>query len=232
MSALEDLANTRVDYTRGRLDAVDTSPLGQFSAWYEEAQGQVHEPNAMVVSTVDEQGPDGRIVLLKSVHPDGFVFFTNYESAKGRQLAADPHAALVFPWHEMQRSVRVRGIVEKVSAQESDEYFALRPRGSQLGAIASAQSAVIGSRAELEAAYAAAEAAAGQGAVTRPDYWGGYLVRPYTLEFWQGRSSRLHDRFRYTVAGGTGTHRPAGGQAAVLPALDDAAAWDVHRLNP
>ncbi|MDK8346135.1 pyridoxamine 5'-phosphate oxidase [Brevibacterium sp. UMB1308A] len=217
MSHLESLATTRTEYQGNSSDLVGENPFEQFSRWYEEVAEHVHEPNAMVVSTVDEDGPDSRIVLLKEFSPEGFVFFTNYDSTKGRQIAENPHVALVFPWHAAHRQVRVRGVAERVPAQQSDAYFAVRPRGSQIGAIASRQSQPVGSREELDEAYARAEAAAGD-PVVRPDNWGGYVVRAHTLEFWHGSESRMHDRFQV--------------KASQVSRLDDAAAWTVQRLFP
>lgn len=218
MSHIESLATTRTEYGVPGFEAAGANPFDQFNVWYEEVAERVHEPNAMMVATVDSVGPDARIVLLKKFTAEGFFFFTNYESAKGRQLADDPRIALVFPWHEVRRQVRVRGVAERLPAAESDAYFAVRPRGSQIGAIASKQSQPLSSREELERAYREAEAAAGD-PVARPDNWGGYLVRAHTVEFWQGGDSRLHDRFRFSA-----------GQATAN--LDDPEAWSVQRLFP
>ncbi len=217
MSHIESLATTRTEYQDNAYELVGDNPFGQFSRWYEEVAELVHEPNAMVVSTVDEDGPDSRIVLLKEFSPEGFVFYTNYDSTKGRQIAANPHVALVFPWYAAQRQVRVRGVAERVPAQQSDAYFAVRPRGSQIGAIASRQSQPVSSREELDEAYARAEAATGDPA-RRPDNWGGYVVKAHTVEFWRGRESRLHDRFQV--------------RASQVARLDDPKAWTAQRLFP
>ncbi|MGZ8630092.1 MAG: pyridoxamine 5'-phosphate oxidase [Actinomycetota bacterium] len=175
-------------------------PIGQFRRWLDDAErAGVPLPNAMAVATADARGrPSVRHVLLRGSDEQGFRFFTNRESRKGRQLAENPWAALVFLWKELDRQVHVTGPVGAVSDEESDAYFASRPRDAQLGAWASSQSATITGRDELEARLAEA-AARFPGAVPRPPYWGGYLVRPETIEFWQGRRHRLHDRFLFTA---------------------------------
>jgi pyridoxamine 5'-phosphate oxidase len=168
-------------------------------------RAELPTPNAMTLATVGAGGaPSARIVLLKGIDHNGFVFYTNYMSRKGRELAANPRAALVFHWTELEREVRIDGSVEKVTAAESDEYFASRPLPSRHAAIASPQSEVVASRAELEARFAAAEADHGD-AAPRPAHWGGYRLQPVTVEFWQGRPSRLHDRLLYTLQGGRWT---------------------------
>ncbi|SCG62756.1 Pyridoxamine 5'-phosphate oxidase [Micromonospora halophytica] len=172
----------------------------QFDRWFADAVAAgLLEPNAMVVGTADAAGrPSGRTVLLKGYDPEGFVFYTNHESRKGAEAAANPWASLVFPWFPMQRQVVVGGRVERVDRAETEAYFASRPRGSQLGAWASAQSRVIPDRATLDAAYEAVAARfADVGQIPAPPHWGGLRVRPETVEFWQGRSSRLHDRLRF-----------------------------------
>lgn len=172
----------------------------QFARWFADAVAYpLPEPNAMVVGTADADGcPSGRTVLLKGYDPEGFVFYTNYESRKGAEVTANPWASLVFPWFPMQRQVVVVGRVEQVDRAETEEYFASRPRGSQLGAWASTQSRVVPDRAALEVAYReATERFAGVDEIPAPPHWGGFLVRPETVEFWQGRASRLHDRLRY-----------------------------------
>lgn len=193
---------------------VDRDPIVQFTRWFEQAlAATVPEPNAMTVATATRDAvPSARVVLLKGFDARGFVFYTNYEGQKGRELAENPVAALVFHWVELHRQVRVVGAVEKVSAEESDAYFQSRPRGSRLGAWASHQSTVLSGRDVLEARLAELTAKYGEGAIPLPPYWGGYRVIPASLEFWQGRSSRLHDRLRYT-------RQPDG-------------SWPIERLSP
>jgi pyridoxamine 5'-phosphate oxidase len=177
-------------------------PLELFAQWFELAGETAPRPEAVNVATVDADGhPDARMVLLKGFDERGFRFFTNEGSAKGRQLAAHPRAALTFYWRELDRQVRIRGAVERVPAAEADEYFATRPRDSRLGAWASPQSEPLRDRAELDARLAAAEERFGEGEVGRPERWGGFRVVPETIEFWQGQVGRLHDRFRYERAG-------------------------------
>ncbi len=174
-------------------------PLTLFDAWTSEAESRgLVLPEAMTLATVDEQGlPSARIVLYKGRSGEGLRFFTNYESRKGRELEQVPHAALVFHWASLERQIRVNGPVEKVSAEESDAYFASRPRESQLGAWASPQSSTIESRDELEAALEAVRARFGDGPVPRPPHWGGYRVLPSRMEFWVGRGARIHDRYLF-----------------------------------
>jgi pyridoxamine 5'-phosphate oxidase len=201
----DNIADLRREYSRETLDesSVARDPLLQFSRWFQEALNSgLSEPNAMTLATADADGaPNARMVLLKGFSPEGFSFFTNYESVKGAELAANPHAALILYWRELDRQVRVRGSVERLPAGESDAYFASRPRESQIGALASAQSRPV-DREELDARFAELAAEMEGQEVTRPEYWGGYQVRPELIEFWQGRESRMHDRFRYTRVGG------------------------------
>jgi pyridoxamine 5'-phosphate oxidase len=177
-------------------------PLEQFASWFEPAEREVPLAEAITLATADEEGnPDARMVLLKGFGPDGFRFFSNYESAKGRQLEARPFAAIVVYWRELDRQVRARGPVNRLTAEDSDAYFATRPRGSRIAASVSPQSRPV-EREELERLYAEAAEQAGDGEVRRPPHWGGYLLAPETVEFWQGREDRMHDRFLYGRDGG------------------------------
>lgn len=202
MTSPIDIAALRHDYTAHGLRRADlhADPIRQFADWFDAAAAaEIRDVNAMALATATSEGtPDLRIVLLKGVSDGGFVFFTNYESAKGKQLAANPRVTLNFFWVQLERQIRIYGRAAKISAQESEEYFHLRPRGSQLGAWASPQSEVIASRALLEAKLAEAAQKFADKAVPLPPHWGGYRVAPETIEFWQGRTNRLHDRFRYT----------------------------------
>jgi pyridoxamine 5'-phosphate oxidase len=176
---------------------VAADPIEQFESWFAEADRVVPLPEAMTIATVDTDGaPNARMVLLKGVGPDGFRLFTNYESAKGEELAANPRAALVIYWRDLDRQVRIRGKVERLSAEDSDAYFASRPRDSQIAAAISPQSRPI-EREELDRRYAELAAELGESDPERPEHWGGYLLRPDEIEFWQGRDSRMHDRLVY-----------------------------------
>ena len=208
--------NMRTEYTRAGLAEadIDPDPLRQLTAWLAEAAAAgVIEPNAMTLATASADGaPSARMVLLKGIDEDGLVFYTNYRSRKGAELAANPRAALVLYWAPLERQVRVEGRVVRTSREESRAYFDSRPRGSRLGALASDQSAVIPDRAVLEERLAALEAAHPGDRVPLPDHWGGYRVLPEVVELWQGRPNRLHDRLRYR--------------------LDGRGGWRVERLAP
>lgn len=217
------LADLRVSYDAGVLDETHlaSTPLAQFQAWFDEALAvSLPEPNAMVVATADGQ-PSARSVLLKECDHRGFVFFTNLGSRKSRELIANPAASCVFPWYAMHRQVIVVGRAEQVPRDESAAYFASRPHGSRLGAWASAQSSVIDGRAGIEQRYAELQAEYPEGTdVPLPDFWGGWVIRPETVEFWQGRESRLHDRLRF--------RRISDGNADLGVQRD----WVIERLSP
>jgi pyridoxamine 5'-phosphate oxidase len=191
----------RQEYARAGLAESDLAPdwLTQFERWLGDATAAgLLEPNAMILASADGDGrPNARAVLLKGLDERGFVFYTNYESTKGRELAGNPYASLVFPWHAISRQVRASGPVTRVERAETEAYFATRPRESQLGAWASDQSAVVPDRADLDQAYARVVVRFGDGPVPAPLHWGGLRVNPDSVEFWQGREGRMHDRLRY-----------------------------------
>lgn len=211
----DDLRSRRISYERGALDAatVGDDPFALFGIWFADALGapDIVEPNAMAVATADAAGrPSSRIVLLRGWDERGFVFYTNYESRKGTELAAQPYAALLFWWGALQRQIRIEGRVSRVSDAESDTYFATRPRGHRLSAWASRQSAVVADRTELDRAMSDVEARF-PGDVPRPPFWGGFRVVPDRFEFWQGRLNRVHDRLAY---------------------VRERAGWQIERLAP
>lgn len=213
MNKKTDLASLRLNYLLNELveENVSENPFKQFEKWFNEAlEAQILEPNAMHLATISNGKPHGRIVLLKGFDENGFVFYTNYESNKGKQIAEVPFASLTFFWGDLERQVRIEGEIVKTSAEESDEYFQVRPRGSQIGAWVSRQSSVI-SKAELENRQQELEKYYADKTIPRPPYWGGYRLIPEKVEFWQGRPSRLHDRILFTKNGNT---------------------WKIERLSP
>lgn len=222
-----EIADIRKDYKLASLEEADvaSNPIDQFTRWWNEAvASQIDEVNAMTLATVNATGvPAARIVLLKGYNPEGFIFFTNYESDKGKNLAQNPNAALVFFWKELERQIRIEGTVQKVSAEESDRYFNSRPASSRIGAWASPQSAVIENRLVIEQNVERYSSIFANDSIERPDHWGGYIVKPRSIEFWQGRSSRLHDRIRYTLE-----------NSAYNAATDirSDASWKIERLAP
>ncbi|MBC7849545.1 MAG: pyridoxamine 5'-phosphate oxidase [Chitinophagaceae bacterium] len=202
---MNSISSLRKDYKLHALTETDvkSDPFRQFSTWWDEAvDSQIEEVNAMTLATCSTDGvPSARIVLLKGFNENGFVFFTNYNSYKGKDLLENPRACLVFFWKELERQVRITGLVQKVSPEESDEYFNSRPLGSKLGAWSSPQSEVISNREWLEENAKTITSKLGDSTIARPPHWGGYRVRPVTVEFWQGRPNRLHDRIMYSLEG-------------------------------
>lgn len=215
---MSDLSDYRKSYEKSVLleSNVDENPMMQFKKWFYEIEdfGGVDEVNAMTVSTIGLDGfPKARVVLLKSYDEEGFVFYTNYDSEKGKAIIANPHLCLSFFWPSAERQVIIKGIASKASAVQSDNYFDSRPLGSRLGAIVSNQSEVIPNHEVLEQAINKLEQEVEGTTVTRPDNWGGFVVKPVSIEFWQGRANRLHDRIRYTLT-------------------EDGMDWKVERLAP
>ena len=213
----KDLSNLRLVYERGHLleTEVRENPMEQFQQWFLQAQESESEkePNAMSVATIGLDGfPKTRVVLLKKFTDEGFIFYTNYNSEKGKAIAANPHVCLSFFWSALERQIIIKGVVEKLARNLSEGYFESRPRGSQLGSMSSAQSQVVPSRAYLEEQLAALEKEYEGKSLKCPEHWGGFLVRPHSLEFWQGRPNRLHDRLRYT--------------------LEEDYDWKIERLSP
>jgi len=211
-----EIANLRREYATQTLLEKDVAadPITQFRTWWQQTiQAEIVEPNAMTIATASSDGmPSARVVLLKDFTEEGFVFYTNYDSYKAMQLAENPKACLVFFWKELERQVRIIGLVKKVDEAESTAYFNSRPLGSRLGAWASPQSQVIENREWLDKRYAELEDATNGNAIEKPPHWGGYIVKPVIVEFWQGRPSRLHDRIQYT--------------------LEESGGWKIERLAP
>ena len=211
-----DIAEIRRDYQLASLDEATSMehPMDQFTIWWNDAvESNIDEVNAFILSTVKANGtPASRVVLLKGYTPEGFMFFTNYASAKGQDIELHPHVAMNFFWKELERQVRIDGRIEKIHPSESDAYFQSRPAGSRIGAWSSPQSTVIADRSIIENNYVHFEQAFGENYIPRPSHWGGYVVKPTSMEFWQGRSSRMHDRIHYK--------------------LNDNHSWTLERLAP
>jgi pyridoxamine 5'-phosphate oxidase len=202
---MKNISDIRRNYSLKTLSEKEVSrnPLTQFEQWLDEAiKAGLTEPNALTLSTVNHEGkPSSRVVLLKQVMPDGFVFYTNYNSRKGKELLENPYCALNFLWLELERQVRIEGIASKLTPKESDTYFGSRPESSKLGAWASPQSCIVPNREYLDAAIKEYQQKFEGKSINRPPHWGGYIVKPYLVEFWQGRTNRLHDRICYTKKG-------------------------------
>jgi pyridoxamine 5'-phosphate oxidase len=215
MAINTDIASIRKEYQKHSLheNEVDVDPIQQFAKWWKAAtESHIAEPNAMTLATCNSLGqPSARIVLLKTFTEKGFIFFTNYGSRKGTEIEENPKAALIFFWKELERQVRIEGTVSKIDKKDSDDYFASRPHGSKIGAWSSPQSQIITHREILDENVKQFEARFGDGNIERPTYWGGYIVEPKMIEFWQGRPSRLHDRIRYSL---------------------EKASWKIDRLAP